>query len=432
MFMKKLLMLGTSFVSTEIVQTAKEMGCYTIVTDNLPPERSRAKRIANEYWMISTSEIDLLEKKCMEEGIDAVFAGVSEFNLDMVKELTGRLSLPCYIEDEPWRFARDKQAFKQRCREIGIPVAEEYTLSDPPCTEETAEIEYPVVVKPVDGAGNKGLSICHDESELAEACSRARAASGSGRILVERYLPGEESWNTYMIAEDEIRCVSRVRSFRQPGYPTFLYPVNISAMEDSRAFKEQIDGKCIELLRSVRCRKGIAWIQLIRDKNGKYYAVEMAYRMHAGETSALDEKGQGYNPVKWELETALGIEQTASMIPLLREPPYKTAYVICFIFAGWSGKVFSMQGFDELDQKRFMVSNVVQEGSSVRKYSIVSRVVFNVKSSEELCDTLRYLNERIAVLDENGANMLIQYTNFDFLRERTRGLFLSESREQVC
>ena len=60
--MDKLLMLGTSLASVEIVETAKEMGCYTIVTDNLDPEHSNAKKVADEYWMISTNELDLLER----------------------------------------------------------------------------------------------------------------------------------------------------------------------------------------------------------------------------------------------------------------------------------------------------------------------------------------------------------------------------------
>ena len=97
--MNKLLMLGTSLGSVEIVETAREMGYYTIVTDNLDPDRSPAKKVADEYWMISTNDLDLLEKKCKEEKVNAIFAGISEFNLDRVKELTERLGLPCYIED---------------------------------------------------------------------------------------------------------------------------------------------------------------------------------------------------------------------------------------------------------------------------------------------------------------------------------------------
>ena len=55
---------------------------------------------------------------------------------------------------------------KNKSREFGIPVVDEYAVSDPPKPDELAVIQYPVVIKPVDGTGNKGLSICNIEKEL--------------------------------------------------------------------------------------------------------------------------------------------------------------------------------------------------------------------------------------------------------------------------
>ncbi len=76
--MEKLLMLGTSLASEEMIEYAKSQGVYTIVTDPRPPEESTAKLIANEYWMINTIDFDTLENKCREEGVTAVICGVSE------------------------------------------------------------------------------------------------------------------------------------------------------------------------------------------------------------------------------------------------------------------------------------------------------------------------------------------------------------------
>lgn len=422
--MTKFLILGTSLVSTEIVQTAKDMGCYVIVTDNLPPERSYAKLKADEYWMINTNEIDLLEQKCREENINAVFSGVSEFNLDRVKELAERLNLPCCIEDEPWKYARNKQLFKEKCREIGIPVVDEYALSDPPRREEIEKIEYPVVVKPVDGAGNKGVSICYNEKEMLAAYRKARTIS-KNNILVEKYITGEESWNNYFVAENEIRCVARYRTFKQPGYPSFVYSIAISAMEDNQEFKDQLDEKCVKLFKSIGCKAGIAWIQFIRDEKGRYYAIEMAKRMNAGETSKLNEEGQGFNPVRWMVDTVLGIEHKASMIPFPNEPPYKMAYCIYWVFSNRSGTIHSMNGINDLDKKKYLISNVVQEGDNLNQFQLISRIVFNVKNCKDLVDSIRLINEKIRILDESGENMYVQYNDFDNLAKSVEGLFLT-------
>ena len=424
--MKKLLLLGTSLASVEIVETAKEMGCYTIVTDNLDPDHSSAKKVADEYWMISTDELDLLEKKCRDERVNVVFAGISEFNLDRVKELTDRLGLPCYIENAAWKYARDKSAFKGKCREIGIPVVYEYTVSDSPLPEELSVIEYPVVVKPVDGAGNKGLSICKNEEELIAGCRKARKDSDSGNILIERYITGEESWHYYFLAEDEIRHTIGACAFRQPGYPTFLYVFCVSAVADIKDYKEQVDQKCAALLKEIGCRRGSAWFQFIKDNQGKFYALEMAQRMSAGCSGKAIKKAIGVNSIEWMLDIALGREHTADMIPEPSEPPYKSVECVYYQFADRDGTIASMEGYGDLDPERFQVSFVVHEGDTVPRYRLMVRIVFNASSPGEMCEMVQYINDNTCILDENNENMYVRFTDFDEVRGRLGGLFCQE------
>ena len=92
----------------EMLRTARKKNIYTIVTDYDTPEKSMGKQIADEYWMISTTDIDALEQKCREEQIDGIVTGVSEFNLEVNMELCKRLGLPCYCTPEAWHFSRDK------------------------------------------------------------------------------------------------------------------------------------------------------------------------------------------------------------------------------------------------------------------------------------------------------------------------------------
>ena len=63
--MKKMLMLGTSKMSREIVKYAKQKGYYTIVTDYQEPDRSLAKQISDEYWMINTADVDAIVCDCL-------------------------------------------------------------------------------------------------------------------------------------------------------------------------------------------------------------------------------------------------------------------------------------------------------------------------------------------------------------------------------
>ena len=189
--MKKLLMLGTSYGSLGMLQYAKEKGIYTIVTDYLPPEHSVGKLVSDEYWMLNTGDLDALEKKCREEGVNGVICGVSEFNLEMCMALCKRLGLQCYCTPEAWHYSRDKSDFKALCRSLGAPLPTDYYLSEELRDEELLSVKFPVVVKPVDLSCNRGISYCYNKEELINAYRYARSVSKSSKIVVERMLKGE-------------------------------------------------------------------------------------------------------------------------------------------------------------------------------------------------------------------------------------------------
>lgn len=424
--MTKLLLLGTSLVSVEIIQTAKEMGCYTIVTDNLEPAQSIAKKEADEYWMISTNDIDELEKKCREEHIDAVFAGVSEFNLDRLLELTDRLGLPCYIDHRAWAIARDKEAFKNKCKEFGIPVVDEYPFSDPPTVQELQAINYPVIVKPTDGAGNSGLSICRNEEELLTGAEKARKGSGSGQIVVEKYIKGEEYWQFYFVAGEEIRYVYSFTIFREPGFPSYIYSVVSSAVRYHSTFKKELNDKCRALLKDIGCKEGMAWIQFIRDQDGNFYAVEMAHRLSASDNGRILKKMSGVDSVRWMLDTTLGIKHTPDSLPQEVDSPYALADCVYYQFAKKAGSVSSFQGYEELDPEKYEISFVAHEGNVVPKYRVLARISFAAKSAREMCDMLREINAHTQILDENNENLYINFTDYEAVLKYHKDLFVQE------
>ncbi len=424
--MKKLLMLGTSFASMEILTKARQRGWHVIVTDNLPPERSPVKQAADECWMISTADTDHLEEKCRTEGVDAIFSGVSEFNLDRVRILTRDLGLPCYIDEGAWAYARNKRLFKKKCMEKGIPVVPEYPLPAPDDEAAWARIVYPVVVKPVDGSGNAGLSICRNSEELKAAILKARSASTHPEMIIERYITGDETWNMYVIAENTARYLYSGRAYRQPGYPTFLYSFTSTAADGVDDYLACMGTQCAELLREIGCRDGFAWIQCIRDGEGNYYALEMAHRMSAGVSADLLKETLGFNVVDWLLDTALGETHTADMLPQPVERPYTGALCGYLLFADHAGRIETMSGLDKLDSRRFRVESAIRTGDSVDPYRMMGKITFSSRTAEEMCRTLQEVNDAIDIRDTEGRDMIVRFTDLEAVRQGHRGLMRDE------
>ncbi len=199
---KKLLILGGSSHEADLVRKAQSMGVYTVVTDYYDPQRSPAKTIADEYWNISWSDQDALEKKCREVGIDGVAAGYSEFTVENQIKLCQRLGLPCYITMEQLEITRDKIKFKNACRKNGVPVVKEYAS-----VEEVDE--FPVIVKPVDRAGSIGISVATDMPSLIKAYDYAMEMSVCKSVIIEKFIENQTKFDVcYAISDGQISLLS--------------------------------------------------------------------------------------------------------------------------------------------------------------------------------------------------------------------------------
>lgn len=93
---KRLLVLGGTSATLDLVKNAKEMGVYTIVADYL--EGGVAKEIADETALVSTTDLDELEALIKERRVDGAFCGPSEFNLRNLIRLCEKTGLPCYTD----------------------------------------------------------------------------------------------------------------------------------------------------------------------------------------------------------------------------------------------------------------------------------------------------------------------------------------------
>lgn len=416
--MKKLLMLGTSYATREMIRYAKSQGVYTIVTDYLPPEQSVAKLVSDEYWMINTGDIDALERKCREEGVNAVACGISEFNLEMTMELCKRLELKAYCTPEAWHFSRDKDAFKKLCRELSAPIATDYYLSDALTEEELNSVVLPVVVKPIDLSGNRGISYCHTKEELVEAYRYARSMSKSDKIIVERMLHGEEWYSTYAIANGEISMLALNAMYAQPGEPKNCYTITTTASQYVEKYIEEINPKIIELLQKVGCTDGIAWVQVMLDEDGHFYIIEMGYRMDGEMMFIPYREVCNFDTIKWLVDTALGIEHTAEDLPL----PQTKAFTACAtgmeLWTNKEGTIVEMNGFDEMAKvPGVFVETLKQVGDKALKYRPVGVITFATEDCEEMCRLIDMVNKTVSVINEHGEDVIIKYTDFDYLRE---------------
>lgn len=314
--MRKMLVLGSDYYTLQVVLEARKLGVYVIVADLM--DTSPTKEAANESWLVSTADIDLLERKCIENEVGAIMFGASDFNVGKARTLCKRLKLPIYCDsEEAWIASRDKAIFKEICKENGAPVAKDYYLSAEPTREELDRIEYPVVVKPVDLSGNRGITFCYDEMQLLEGYKYAQSVTKNSKIIIERKLAGTTYNINYVVGSGTIRLASFAESTHAKDQPSYVYSFSRNANRFLKQYLREVNDSVIKTFESLNCKEGIVWIDAIRDEaEGKFYVLEMGYRFPAAlASSPFYEHVTGFNPVKWMVECALGEKHDENNMP---------------------------------------------------------------------------------------------------------------------
>lgn len=415
--MKKILFLGASSGTIDMLEYAKSIGCHTIVTDYLTPDKSIAKQLSDESWQISTSDLDTLELKCRDENIEAIVCGASEFNIDMYLELCKRLNIPSFCTPEAWHFARDKADFKNVCKKVGAPVPTDYYISNELSREELDTIVYPVMVKPVDRGGNTGISYCYNEDDLLKAIQLARSVTNSDKLVIERMLHGKEWWAGYAFAEGEASLVSLNALYSQPGEPANCYTLTTTVSDNVEKFIKEINPQIEQSLKAVGCKEGYAWVQVMLDEDGHFYIIEMGYRL-TGESIQVPLKHLiGFDVSKWLVDLACGVRHTKKDLPKPQKHAFKECACAMHLFTNKAGVITEIEGWNEISQHNHIKTEQFRSnGQKLEKYATFGNVLFYTKSIEEMCDCIDYVNKTLHVLNENGEDMIIKYTNFDYLK----------------
>ena len=184
--MKKLLFLGGTMQQIPAIKQAKDMGYYVITCDYL--EENPGHKFADEYYNVSTTDLDgvlELAKKCE---IDGIVAYASDPAAPTAAYVAEKLNLPGN-PFESVKILTQKDLFRDFLYKNGFntPRAKGYSTFEK-AYEEIDKFNFPVMVKPVDSSGSKGVVKIFEKSELKDAVEEALMYSRNGRFIIEGFI----------------------------------------------------------------------------------------------------------------------------------------------------------------------------------------------------------------------------------------------------
>ena len=417
--MIKMLMLGSTGRGTkELLLEAKRRGIYTIITDNLSEEQSPTKKYADESWMISTSEIDLLEEKCRSYNIEAIMNGISTYNISVAMELCKRLGLPCYATPNSWNYTIDKRAFKDLCIRCNVPVAQDYYIAKNPTKEEYQKVVYPVVVKAIHQSANRGTSYCNNQDELIIACDYARSVSSSDTVIVERKLEGREYTAWYALADGNASLINFASMYNQPGYPSNCYSVTTTHTNKLDRYLNEVDPNFKKALKESGCKEGIAWIEMMLDKDGHFYVLETGYRMSGDMMARVHKNVSNFDTYAWLVDIASGKKHTALDLPKSQDEEPQRCGCSYILWSEEEGTISRIEGLSEIKNLPGININIdgnLKVGNRVSKHQYLYVITFDTENISKMCNVIEQINNTVKIFDQQNNDIVIRYTDFNSL-----------------
>lgn len=412
---KKVIVLGGTSASLDVVKNAKKLGIYTIVTDDHP--KRVAKEIADEKAMVSTADIQGLKELIITTGADGVFCGPSEFNIRNMIQVCNEAGLPCYTDMETWDKCANKDVFKQYSREYGVDSAPEYEITEDSTDEELENLDYPVIFKPVDRCSSIGISVCTCKEEAREAFHKAMDASNCKRIICEKFIEnnGEIFGVRYFLKNGEAYPYLMIDTYIADPYSrtSLISEVTLTPSKYSEYYMNHMDESVRKMLKGMGLKNGTIFIQALPYK-GKIYFHEMGYRLSGGLIFKLTEPLMGINDMQMMIRFAVGNE-------LINEEELNRIDLKCgnrfggqLMIPLTTGKIKKIEGIETVKNLP-CVTDFIQyytEGDEVLPSHIgtlqqlFGRFSFIAHSLQEAYDTITAIQNTLKVFGINGEQLM--------------------------
>lgn len=406
---KRLLILGGMRFSCEIVNKAREMGVYTLVADYNRIEDSPGKQIADEAVDISVIDVDAVASYVKNNSIDGVIVGFNDMLLPYYADICEKCGLPCYGTKEQFETLIAKDKYKALCRQFDVPTIPEYDIDD-------ENIQYPVLVKPVDNSGSRGITICHNRQELERAVEFGRKSSKIGKVIIERYMDGREVtvfW-TFQDGNYYLSALANRHVKHNQGDDVIPLPVGYTFPSVFLPkYREEVEENCKRMFRHFGLKDGMMFMQC-KVEDGRCYVYDLGYRLTGSLEYKILDRVCGYNPlemmIRFALTGSMGEESLAEKaIPEFVTPAYNVSCLCA------PGTIKEITGIEEVKKMPGVKSVVVAHapGETITEQmrgllaQITVRVLGSVPTKEDLLPTMQHIDDTIHIIGSNGEQLLL-------------------------
>lgn len=309
---KKILLLGGSAQQIIAIQKAKELGLYTVLCDYLPD--NPGQYVADKYYNISTTDIESVYNVAKSENVDGILAYASDPAALPAAIVCERLGLPTNpaksVEilglKHPWRNFLSTHGYA--CPK-SASISPNISLSD--FETQIKGFTFPIVIKPTDSSGSKGVSVLEDLQSFDKAIKWADFYSRNKILLVEEYIKrgfphviGGDIfvWNEEIVLYGEMCCI-------RDNANSPLIPIGKKRPSGLNCYQiEKVHFELQRIIKDLGIKFGELNIEIILDNNNDVHFLELGPRAGGNMIPVQLSDAFGIDLIKANVQSAMGME----------------------------------------------------------------------------------------------------------------------------
>lgn len=370
---KKLMLLGGIRYLLPAIEAAHRHGFHVITVDYLP--NNIAHKYSDEYHNVSILDKEAVLQLAEKLKIDGILSYAVDPGVVTAAYVAEKMGLPFTCSYESACILQDKARFRQFLTENGfnVPNAKGYDNIDD-ALKDVDYFNWPVIVKPVDSAGSKGVSKVDNPHFLKVAIVNALDESHNGHFIIEDYLEKEglSSGSESFFVDGNLKYNAFYdQYFDNEAVNPFTPSAECWPADKPSRILNEVRSELQRLSTLLNFRTGLFNIEWRVCKDNKVYLMEVSPRAGGNRLAELLNYATDVNVIEAEVMYALG-----EAIGDIHEPNYKGSFAIYVLHSEKCGLFEGIEIDSKFEKQHVLEKEVrVPIGNHVERFTGANQAI---------------------------------------------------------
>lgn len=273
--MKRMLMVGGSHAEIPLIEAAHKLGYYVITTGN--QTEGMGHSYSDQYIKCDFSDKESICRLAERQKVDAICSGCNDFAYLSTAYACEKLGLPGHDSYETALQIHHKDQYRKLAAQLGIETPKAFQCRSLDELKSACQyMQFPIIVKPIDLTGGKGMMRCDETGQLESAFKYGMKATREKHLVAEEFVVGTNHGFSAYIQNQKITFY--FADNEQYYHNPYLVSGASAPGDIPESALRQLCGDCEKIAKELQLKDGILHIQFILREDGVPIIIEVCRR----------------------------------------------------------------------------------------------------------------------------------------------------------